>query len=173
MNSDSDSDSNDGELRYIGGKDEMSLGRGHRARTRNTKYDSQYTGDATEAADVESDAPRKEVIATRVIEGEVGDTPGSAAQLQLVSKELFSADVQARQVIQASPSAQGSDVSDIRMKRMILELAAECKVRHREVLDRLHQLERKMDVVVKRSKKSRTSTCAIADDHEDGRPDPD
>ena len=69
------------------------LGRGHRAKSKSSQlagYES-HVGDTTPAEDVESDAPRKEVRPTRVVEGDLGDTTGSAAILQKVGEQLRSA----------------------------------------------------------------------------------
>ena len=51
------------------------------------------------------------------------------------------------------------------MKMLLVQLVAESKVRHNEVLDKLQKLERKMNAVLKAAKKPRTSVGA--EGHED------
>lgn len=247
--SESDGKAHDEDLgRYCSVKDgnETPHGRGLRTRTRNTKlaeYDS-HVGDTTEDTEVESEAHRKEVLATRVIEGGLGDTSGSATQLKLAGKKLFSDDTQTQQSGKAkittvamkkmmptnyqctdpaasaasgqpdvmsqivdeghsssqgvqgtvnigldsehsdldisetftisappppkrsaglgqlaSPSAlgkskNGAEISDTQMKMLLVELVAESKVRHYEVLDKLQKLERKMKSAAKKPRAS-------------------
>ena len=187
-----------------------SLGRGQRNRTKNTLlecYENLSDMDTTETDGVQSKTRQTEVVPTRVIQGELGDTSGSATQLQLISKKLFSADSQQSGMAKITTAAmkkmmppiyqtssQGvngtvtdkgldsgdsdqdiceqsritsvpttkhpAEISGTQLKRLLVEFVAESKVRHKEVLDRLEKLEKKMNAAIKAGKKPMTSVGA-------------
>lgn len=72
-------------------EDDTLLRRGHRARVKNRKlaeYDSGFhLGDTTEGTDEEDGEQRHEVQVSRIIEGELGDTLGSANELEVAAKK--------------------------------------------------------------------------------------
>ena len=117
-----------GENKGAAYKNQPPLGRGQRVKSKSSQLADYDSDGETTVADEESDAPRRQVLPTGVVEGDLGDISGSAALLQKASRQMQKSAVKTAAMKKAMPPfpIYPSETSgDVQGKRAVLQTTAQ------------------------------------------------